>query len=68
MNLFLFGEIVEQVGLAHARDLGDLVDGGAAKAVDGENLERGFENDVLLFALDTRQRPRLCRHSDLGRR
>ena len=28
-----------------------------AKAVGGEDVERGFENDVALFALDTRARP-----------
>ena len=52
MDLLLAAEIVEQVGLRHAGRLGDLVDGRAAEAVRGEDVERRFEDHLLLLLLD----------------
>ena len=61
MDLFLAGEIVEQVRLAHPRRLGDLVDRRAAEAVQRKHVERRVEDHVLLLALDARLRPVLGR-------
>ena len=52
MHGLLGGEVVEQVGLRDAGGLGDLVEGGAAEAVGGEDLERGGEDRLGLLALD----------------
>src|SRR6185312_7267485 len=52
VDRLLAREVIEEVGLAHPRRLGDLVDRGAAKAVVGKDLERRIEDAILLFLLD----------------
>ncbi len=61
MDVFLGAEIVEEVRLRHAGGLGDLVDGGPAKPVLGEYLQRRLEDDLALLGLDARPAFRLYR-------
>ena len=52
MHGLLGAEIIEQIGLRHARHLGDLVDRAAAESMGGEDIQRGFEDQLLLLFLD----------------
>ena len=52
VNVFLAAEVIEEVRLRHAGGFGDLIDGRTAKAVGGEDFERGFEDQLALFLLD----------------
>jgi hypothetical protein len=63
VHRFLGAEIIEQIGLRHARHFGDLVDGRAAKTADRKHVERRFQD--LLFLLSW-MRVRRCVLAALG--
>ena len=54
VNLFLAGEVVEDIGLGEARGLGDLIERRTAIAMLREYLERSFEDALAIADLDAR--------------
>ena len=52
IDRLLGGEIVEEVRLRQSGSLGDTVDGRAAKAVGGENLQRRLQDRRAVLLLD----------------